>query len=168
MTRWVSLNQLAAETGLAVRSLQYIRAQEPGVLVHRQRGKVAEYEQPTCAINLRQREVRKHAEANKPADFDEARTRREQANAEIAEMQLAKLRAELAPVADMVAQVERIAGAVRAEVLGLRSRFVGRIVGLKTELEAAAVIDAMAAQVLAALVDRVGVDDDDEMVEDAA
>jgi hypothetical protein len=150
-SRWVSLNQLAAEVGMSVRTLQYIRAQEPGVLSVRQRGKVAEYEQPACAIHLRAREVKKQLEAQKPADIDEARARREQANAEIAELQLAKMRGELAPVAALDQAVERLATAVRAEVLGLRSRFTGRIVGLTTPQEAAAALDAMQAQILAAL-----------------
>jgi hypothetical protein len=160
-TRWVSLTQLADEVGMVVRSLQYIRTQEPGVLVSRQRGKVTEYEQPTCAINLRNREVAKHKADAGPADYDVARARREQANAEIAEMNAAKLRGDMAPVSDMVKQIDRMAAAVRSEVLGLRSRFVGRIVGLTTEIEAATVMDAMSAQILAALVDRVEVEDDE-------
>jgi len=167
--RWVSLNQLAAETGLAIRTLQYIRAQEPGVLISRTRGKVTEYEQPACAINLRNREVRKELEAQKPADIDEAKARREMANAEIAEMQLAKLRNEQAPVADMERAVEKLAGAIRAEVLGIRARWAARIVGLETKAEAAAILDQMAAQVLAALVDRAqGLDEDDDEQEAAA
>ena len=169
--RWVALNQLAAETGMAVRTLQYIRAQEPGVLSTRQRGKTVEYEQPACAINLRAREVRKQLEQQKPADFEEARARREQANAAIAELQLAKLRGDLAPIADLDRAVERLASAVRAEVLGLRSRFVGRVVGLATPQEAAVVLDAMQAQILAALAARAEAledDETDEPSEDAA
>ena len=168
--RYVGLNQLAAETGLAIRTLQYIRAQEPGVMVSRTRGKVTEYEQPACAINLRQREIRKHLEAQRPADIDEAKTRKAQADAEIAEMQLAKMRGDLAPVADMDRAVERLALAVRAEIGGLRSRFAARIVGLQTPLESAEMLDAMSAQILAALQDAAeGLDDEtDDAVPEAA
>jgi phage terminase Nu1 subunit (DNA packaging protein) len=166
--RWVSLNQLAAETGLAIRTLQYIRAQEPGVLIQRTRGKVTEYEQPACAIHLRQREVRKELEAQKPADIDEAKARKAQADAEMAEMQLAKMRHELAPVIDMDRAVEQLAGAIRAEVLGIRPRWAARLVGLETHAEAAAALDLMAAQLLAALVDRAEGLDADEPDEAAA
>jgi len=167
--RYVTLTQLAAETGLVVRSLQYIRTQEPGVLISRTRGKVTEYEQPACAISLRNREVRKHLADQKPADIDEAKARRAQADAEIAELQLAKMRGDLAPVVDMDKAVERLAMAVRSEVGGLRSRFAARVIGLQTPLEAAEVLDAMASQILAALQDAAeSMADDDDVAEEAA
>lgn len=104
MTRWVTLAALADETGLAVRTLQYIRAQEPGVLPVRTRGKgkglVTEYEQPACAVNLRRREAEKAAKEIQPVDLDAARTRKALAEAELAELEVAKARGEWVSVKD--------------------------------------------------------------------
>jgi hypothetical protein len=152
--RWVGLNDLAAETGMSVRNLQYIRAQEPGVLVTRQKGSATQYKQPDCAISLRQREVKKAEATIKTSDADEsaARARKMSADADRSEIAAARLRSELAPVAEMDRAVERLATAVRNEVSGLRSRFALRIVGLKTPLEAALVLDDMAKQILSGLV----------------
>jgi phage terminase Nu1 subunit (DNA packaging protein) len=162
--RWVTLNQLADETGLAVRTLQYIRAQEPGVLVTRQKGKALEYKQPDCAINLRNREAKKARDEVTAEELDEARERagKIKAERERTEMHVAKLRGELAPVAAMDAAVERLATAVRNEVSGLRSRFTLSVVGLQTPAEAAAVLDEMGRQILGALADAASADAPDE------
>lgn len=162
--RWVPLNQLADETGLAVRTLQYMRAQEPGVLVTRTRGKALQYKQPDCAINIRTREAKKQANELADIDIDEAkeRARKMRADADRSEMAAAKLRGDLAPVVEMDAAVERLASAVAKEVNGLRSRFTMRVIGLTTPIEAAAVLDDMARQIMSALADAAsdGADDD--------
>ena len=154
--RWVSLNQLADETGLAVRTLQYIRAQEPSVLTTRTKGSALQYKQPDCAVALRARDVAKAEASRSIGDKDEAaaRARKMSADADRSEMAAAKLRGELAPVVEMDAAVERVASAVRNEVAGLRSRFALRVVGLKTPLEAATVLDEMAAQILGGLAEQ--------------
>jgi phage terminase Nu1 subunit (DNA packaging protein) len=131
--RWISLNQLADETGLAVRTLQYIRAQEPSVLVTRQR-KAMEYKQPDCAINLRKRESDKAvAEAN-PGDLETARTRRANADAELAEIEVAKARGDVVSVADYEAALGRI---LDREMARLRALPV-RLAHLGTAVEDAA------------------------------
>lgn len=142
--RWVSLNQLAAETGYVTRTLQYIRAQEPDVLVYRQRGKVTEYEQPTCAVNLRKREVAREVAAVQPADLDTARARKANAEAEVAELELAKARGQMVSVSDY----ERALGAMldrlvaRARALPVRLAHLGDAV----EAEAEAEVEAMIAE----------------------
>jgi hypothetical protein len=99
--RWIGLNELADETGMSVRNLQYIRAQEPGVLVTRQRGSLTQYQQPACAINLRNREAEKARREHAPTvSLDEARTRKALAEAELAEMDLAVRRGDLVGVSD--------------------------------------------------------------------
>jgi len=86
-------------------------------------------------------------------DADEAkeRARKMRADADRSEMAAAKLRGSLAPVAEMDRAVERLASAVRAEVMGLRQRFASRIIGIETPAESAAVLDAMAEQILGGL-----------------
>lgn len=170
--RWVSLNQLADETGLAVRTLQYIRAQEPGVLTTRQKGTTLQYKQPDCAISLRAREAKKALAELTAEDLDEAKERagKIKAERERAELMVAKLRGELAPVAEMDAAVERLATAVRNEVNGLRSRFTLTVIGLTTPQEAAAVLDEMRKQILGALASAASRDDEDtdDELEEAA
>lgn len=153
MSRWVSLNQLSAETGLVTRTLQLIREKEPGVLVFRTRGKVTEYEQPTCAVNLRKREGEKALTQLREEELDEVRerARKLRADADRSELLTARLRGELAPVTEMDAAVERLASAVRNEVLGLRSRYTLSILGLAEPAAAAAVLDDMGRQILGGL-----------------
>ena len=135
--RWISLNQLAEETGLAVRTLQYIRAQEPAVLVTRQR-KATEYRQPDCAINLRKREAEKAVTEANPGDLDTARTRKANAEAELAEIDVAKARGEVVSVADYEAALARVLDRLTAR---LRAMPV-RLAHLGTDAELAAETEA--------------------------
>ena len=135
--RWISLNQLAEETGLATRTLQYIRAQEPAVLVTRQR-KAIEYRQPDCAINLRKREAEKAVTEANPGDLDTARTRKANAEAELAEIDVAKARGEVVSVADYEAALARVLDRLTAR---LRAMPV-RLAHLGTEAELAAETEA--------------------------
>lgn len=137
MSRWISLNQLAEETGLAVRTLQYIRAQEPSVLTTRQRGKVLEYKQPDCAVALRKREADRAVASNAPVTLDEARTRKALAEAELAELEVAKARGAFVSVADYESALARVLDRLMAR---LRSLPV-RLSHLGDETEAAAEIE---------------------------
>jgi phage terminase Nu1 subunit (DNA packaging protein) len=139
MSRWISLNQLAEETGLAVRTLQYIRTQEPSVLTIRQRGKNAEYKQPDCAIALRNREAEKaRREAAPTMSLDEARTRKALAEAELAELDVAKARGEFVAIADYEVALARVLDRLTAR---LRAMPV-RLSHLGPETEAAAEAEA--------------------------
>ena len=83
-------------------------------------------------------------------------------------MAAAKLRGDLAPVVEMDQAVERLASAVKKEVDGLRSRFTMRVIGLTTPIEAAAVLDDMARQIMSALADAANDADDPDELEEAA
>jgi hypothetical protein len=164
--RYLTETELAAELETEDRSLR--RWREEGCPHQRRSGRIL-YRLPQVVEWLRER-------ARKETDADEAkeRARKMRADADRSEMLAAKLRAELAPVAQMDAAVERLASAVQAEVAGLRARFTLRLVGLKTPHEAALVLDDMAKQILTALAASAeqmaeGEDDmgDDDM-EDAA
>jgi phage terminase Nu1 subunit (DNA packaging protein) len=143
MSRWVSLNQLADETGLAVRTLQYIRAQEPSVLVTRQKGKSLEYKQPDCAINLRTREAEKaRREATPTLTLDEARTRKALAEAEMVEIEVAKARSEVVSVEDTAKVIgtilDRLCSRLRA--LPVRLAHLGELVEEAAKSEAELII----------------------------
>lgn len=102
------------------------------------------------------------------ADESKERARKMRADADRSEMAAAKLRGELAPVAEMDAAVERLATAVRNEANGLRSRFALTIIGLQTPVEAAAALDEMAKQILGALASAAAADDEPDELEAAA
>ena len=97
------------------------------------------------------------------ADENKERARKMRADADRSEMAAAKLRGELAPVVEMDRAVERLASAVAKEVNGLRSRFTMRAIGLTTPVEAAAVLDDMARQIMRALADAAGQDETDDL-----
>lgn len=153
--RWIGLQQLADEVGMAVRTLQYIRAQEPGVLVTKKKGSGLVYAQPDCAINLRTREVQRELQKLNPEDLDEAkeRARKIRLEADRIAIKLSRERQEVAPVIGMDAAVERLATTFRTEILGLRPKYAARFVGLGTQLQAAQLIDDMALQLLRACVE---------------
>ena len=144
--RWISLNQLAEETGLAVRTLQYIRAQEPAVLVTRQR-KAMEYRQPDCAIALRKREAEKAVTEANPGDLDTARTRKANAEAELAEIEVAKARGEVVSVADYEAALARVLDRLTARLraMPVRLAHLGTDAELAAETEAERIVVELAA-----------------------
>lgn len=138
MSRWISLNVLSDETGLAVRTLQYIRAQEPAVLTTRKKGSGLEYKQPDCSIALRAREVAKALKEHEPAvDLDTARTRKALAEAELAEIEVAKARGEVVALSDYEAALSRILDRLTARLraMPVRLAHLGETVEDETEQE---------------------------------
>ncbi len=159
--RYLTEPELATELETDERTLR--RWREDGC-PHQRRSNRVLYRLPQVMAWLQER-------ARKELDADEAkeRARKMRADADRSEMLAAKLRGELAPVAEMDRAVERLATAVRNEVAGLRSRFTLQVIGLQTPQEAALVLDEMAKQILASLAGAAVVDDADaEDVEDAA
>lgn len=143
MSRWVSLNALADETGLAVRTLQYIRAQEPSVLTTRTKGKATQYKQPDCAIALRKREAEKAVSAI--GDIDTAKIRKANAEAELAEMEVAKMRGEMVSASDYGAAIGTVLDreTARLRALPVRLSHLGRAVEQAAEAEVERIISEM-------------------------
>lgn len=143
MSRWVSLNALADETGLAVRTLQYIRAQEPSVLTTRTKGKATQYKQPDCAIALRKREAEKAVSAI--GDIDTAKIRKANAEAELAEMEVAKVRGEMVSASDYGAAIGTVLDreTARLRALPVRLSQFGRAVEQAAEAEVERIIAEM-------------------------
>jgi phage terminase Nu1 subunit (DNA packaging protein) len=147
----VGLTQLAEETGLAKRTLQYIAQREPGVLPCREGTRGLEYEQPACAINLRNREAEKAKADATPvdADYEKARARREDALAGQEELELRRMRGELIPVADAVREVASALERVNARLIAVPTRLAFALTGAgiaERTAQAQAVIDEIRAE----------------------
>lgn len=148
--RWITLAQLAAETGLETRTLQYIRKGEPGVLVTRQRKKAIEYKQPDCAVSLRQREARKAAPEgdSKIADL---RARRNEAETRLAELELATAEGQVIALTEYESRLAAICDRVAAVLKVVPSKYLPRIQTARTQTEAQIVGEAIRDETLLAL-----------------
>lgn len=147
MRKWVPLAELEAQTGVPVRTLQHIKANEPGVLVYRQAksrgGRPAdEYAQPDCAIALRKREADKVRKAAPPENAVAANLRRLNAEADRAEIEVQRLRGELIPRADAVRETGVFLDRLRGKLLGFPGRWAPTVFGLKTLPEVQAALEA--------------------------
>lgn len=106
-----------------------------------------------------------------PRSIDEARRRKEAAEAEMSELELAKARQELVVVEDFRTAVAEAFGRVRAKILNLPPRLAGVVVGVNTKPEALARIEPLVLEILAELhaADDVPTEpDDDESTPDSA
>ncbi len=163
--RWIGLNELADETGMSVRNLQYLRVQEPGVLITRQRGSLTQYKQPDCAIALRKREAEKARKEHAPTvSLDEARTRKALAEAELAEMELAVRRGDFVAVSDYESALARVLDRLMAR---LRAMPV-RLSHLGDECEAAVESEVEAVVVELSQMDEDVIDEPAEAAKEAA
>jgi phage terminase Nu1 subunit (DNA packaging protein) len=161
------------------RPVAYLTEKELAAAVERDERTLREWREQGCPHQRRSNRImyrlpqvlewlQERARKELDADESKERARKMRADADRSEMAAAKLRAELAPVSEMDAAVERLATAVRNEVAGLRSRFTLAVLGLQTPVEAAAVLDDMARQILSALAGAAAADDTDDEMEDAA
>ena len=163
--RWVNLTQLAAETGLETRTLQYIRKGEPGVLVTRQRKNHGiEYKQPDCSIALRKREVQK---AEKPAaaegsKISDLKSRRIEAETRLAEIELAEAEGRVIPLEDYESRLAAICERVAATLKVVPSKYLSRIQSAKSQVEAQAIGEEIRDELLVSL-QAVGDDLDDDL-----
>lgn len=126
MTHWVDMEGLFEETGVPIGTLQHIKANDPGVLTFRRRkgsDRTDEYKQPDCAIALRNRAVAIAKEQAKPKQLDDAKTRRETAEAKMAELELGKMESELVPVGDAAAEVAQFLDRLRAKLLNFPAQW---------------------------------------------
>lgn len=84
---------------------------------------------------------------------DEAaeRARKMRADADYAELRVAERRGELVAADEVERAHERLCGVVRSRVLAIRGRWAPRVLGLAAIAEATSVMDALAADILAAL-----------------
>lgn len=146
MRKWVSITELEQQTGVPVRTLQHIKANDPGVLVYRQAKRagrpVDEYAQPDCAIALRKREADKVRKAAPPESAAVANLRRLNAEADKAEIEVQRLRGELVPRAEAARETGVFLDRLRGKLLGFPGRWAPTVFGLKTLPEVQAALEA--------------------------
>jgi phage terminase Nu1 subunit (DNA packaging protein) len=149
---WVTLSALSEQTGFAVRSLQYIRSQEPGVLITRERSGKTEYKQPDCATNLFRRERELAKREVKPASFEDARARKMEAEAREAELRVSKLLGEVIPTDMHETVVGEIADRLRAVIINIPSNYTLHLERLGiAPAQAEAVLEDLAEELTVAL-----------------
>lgn len=96
------------------------------------------------------RQIREEAKAAaKPGDFDEARTRKMAAEAELAEHELAKQRGDLITLADAEKEAELVFDRLRARLVAIPTKEAHRVVGLKKLPEATRVLRDIVDRILA-------------------
>lgn len=91
---------------------------------------------------------RLQASREKPTDFEEARARKMAADAELAELELARVRGEQVPVETFRETVSGIATKIRAQLLAAPGRYSARIVGVDSLPDAQRHLDAIVRDVL--------------------
>lgn len=97
------------------------------------------------------REAKARAESERdatPLDLEEARARKMTADAELAELELGRLRGELVPVDAVRTTMADLTSRVRAQLLAIPGRYSARIVGLPSLAEAARALDLAMRDVL--------------------
>ena len=95
--------------------------------------------------------LRKERQAATPGDFEEARTRKMAAEAELAELELATERGRLVTVEDCASRLVRILERVRARLVAVPGKLAPRLVGVETAMEARGVLEEAVAETLAEL-----------------
>ena len=89
----------------------------------------------------------------KPTDFEEARARKMAADAELAELELAKTRGEQIELSEVRKTWERAASRIRAQLLAAPGRYSPRVVGIDSLPAAQRALDAIVRDVLTELKD---------------
>jgi hypothetical protein len=87
----------------------------------------------------------------KPATLDASRARRAAAQAELSEIEVAKARGEVLTIADLERIVAKDYGMVKAGLLSLPGRLAPEILGLRSILDAQAVVDRRVREIMAEL-----------------
>jgi hypothetical protein len=150
--RWVSLQQLHAETGVPIRTLNEIRRTDPGVLVIRTNAGALQYEQPSCALRLTERAVRIAVERIRGNESiaaveqkqAEADARKAVAAAAIEEMKQGVMARTLIRADDMRAEVGAILGALAAALDTFPSQYAHQVLNLSTTPKAIAALRVVA------------------------
>ena len=148
MQKWGNLNELAHFSGLSLRTLAYIRRQEPNVLVFREKGKRVEYDIPACNTKLRARERAMAIKEAEPKDLFEAELRKAAADARLAEIKVAREEGQLVTIEDSARLVEGLLSDLRAQLITLPQRVAPSLVGAKTVVEVQTRLDQAIAEMM--------------------
>ena len=143
----MSLTEAAVEVDLSVRQLQKY-AKLPGCPRQSDGRGGFRYEWPAFNRFVRETLAREAAEAVKPGDIEEARARKMAAEAELAEVELQRIRGSLVEVAHYERSLSRAFGRVRSRLLAIPSRAAPDLIGLDDELAIDRVLDRYVLEVL--------------------
>lgn len=147
--RWLTITEAADEMDYSVRQLQEY-AKRPGC-PRRKRGASWEYEWPAFNRFVREAAVADAVERVKPADFEEARARKEAANAELAELDLAERRGQLVTREGARKAMASLCERVRARLVTLPPKVAPLVVGCDTVPQAQRELERAVEEVLAEL-----------------
>jgi terminase small subunit / prophage DNA-packing protein len=156
VTRSVSQQGLAGILGLSTRQIRNLEAEG---MPHEADGNRKTYPIPEAV----QWYVAREQERATPTDFDEAKARKMAAEAETAELELARMRARLVAVDDVVKEQSRIYDHMRAKILSAGAKYAPATVGLRTIAESQVRWDAAMRELMELLAET-----DDEFDADAA
>lgn len=90
-------------------------------------------------------------EAKRSATLEAARTRKTEAEAELAEIELAKARGELIAVSEVEAEVGALLDGLRSRLLAVPGKYGPVMVGKRTPAEGQAALEAMVTEVMGEL-----------------
>lgn len=122
---------------------------KPGAPVIYERGR-QQYVWPDFARWYRE-QLGRDRRAERPRDLEEAKVRKLAAEAERAELELAKARGEVLPIAAVVALVRAAYDVVRARLVALPARLAPEVLGLERVRDAVPVIERAVDEILRSL-----------------
>ncbi len=165
--RWLTLTAAAVEVDLSVRQLQGY-AKRPGC-PRKSDGKGGyKYEWPAFNRFVREELARDTREAAKPANIEEARARKMEADAALAELELAVRRGKLVEAERYERELGRAFARVRSRLLPLPSRAAPDLMALTDELKIEAILDRYVLEVIEELRTEAVPDDEGDDVQEAA
>jgi phage terminase Nu1 subunit (DNA packaging protein) len=106
------------------------------------------FDSATVAAWKEQRAVDAAISRANPVDFEEAKGRKMAAEAELTELELARVRGESVPVALFAEKVRDLATKIRSQLLAAPGRYSARVVGIATLPAAQQQLDAIVRDVL--------------------
>lgn len=165
--RWLTLTAAAVEVDLSVRQLQEY-AKRPGCPRKSNAKGAYLYEWPAFNRFVREELARDLKESVKPANLEDAKARKMEADAAITEDELAVRRARLVPTEKFERALGRAYARVRSRLLSLPSRAAPDLMGLTDELQIEAILDRYVLEVIEELRTEAVPDDDDDAIEEAA
>lgn len=142
--RDVSMSEAADMLAMTVQGVGQWAEKAPPDLVRLKRGR-RYLVWPGFMIWYRQR---LQTTREKPTSFDDAKARKMAADAELAELELARVRGEQVPVAEFRERVRDIATRIRAQLLAAPGRYSARVVGMTSLPAAQGALDAIVRDVL--------------------
>src|SRR5690606_23096838 len=119
-------------------------------------------------VAYKQSEALRRSRSEEPADLDTARARKMEAEARIAEIELARIEGELIPLDMHEQRLAMILDRLRAKMLNLPGRWAPELVGKRTIQDAIAVLETAVAEAMRALMETADELEDEDVDDDVA